>query len=142
MDPLSIITATIALTEVTSLGLEKFRDIYHASSDICSLINEVSDLKLILGEAKQSIAQQKNYPQRQGVTDKINELLLPANERLSELETLIETQLAVAKPAGTKPARLAWLRHKSKVTRILGQLKQTRLNLTALWSASQQYYPP
>jgi hypothetical protein len=79
MDPLSIIASTIALASLVGYGLEKLRELHGASNDVYSLINEVTDLKLILLEAERSIAERKSYPQQyQGSVEKISELLLPS----------------------------------------------------------------
>lgn len=137
MDPLSIIASTIAIADAVGYGLEKLRDLYEANSEVCALINEVTDLKLVLLEARRSIEERKSYPQQyQGSIEKIANLLLPANDKLEELEKIVSDELTASRTLRT---RIAWMRHKSKVNKILLALKEVRMNLPTIWGAANLY---
>jgi hypothetical protein len=48
MDPLSIIASTIAIAGATAQALEALSSIYGASSELHALMNEVSELRIVL----------------------------------------------------------------------------------------------
>jgi hypothetical protein len=140
MDPLSIIANTIALTSMVAYGLEKLRELHEAKSSICSFINEVTDLKLILLEAERSVIERQSYSgQDQNSVEKISNLLLPAKDKLEELEKIIREQLTLSPSSGGQinSIRIRWLRHKSKLKSIILELKEIRVNLPVLWGAAQ-----
>jgi chromosome segregation ATPase len=139
MDPLSIIANSIAVASIVTYGLEKLVELHEAKSDICSFINEVTDLKLILLEAERSVTECQSYAQQgQNSVKKISELLLPAKDKLEELEKIISGQLTSLSSSDSKfkSVRVRWLRHKSKVKKIILELKEVRVNLPVLWGAA------
>jgi hypothetical protein len=132
MDPLSIIVSTIAIVGATAQTLETLRSIYGASSELHALMNEVSELRIVLPEVERVIVERRTHQQLpQGTVDKICKLLEGAKNNLHSLNNIIKDRLIHScSPSGeAKVARLAWVRQKSKV-------RGTRNSLSDLWRAA------
>ena len=139
MDPLSIIASTIAIACATAQTLETLKSIYGANSELHALMNEVSELQIVLPEVERVILERRTHQQLpQGTVDKICKLLEGAKDSLHSLDNIIKDRLIHSySPSGeAKVARLAWLRQKSKVRRIQQELRGTRSNLSDLWRAA------
>lgn len=139
MDPLSIIASTITLAAATVNTLEALRVLHDAAKEVHALINEVSDLSVVLQEVERSIKERQSHQQLpQLATKSICTHLGRAKEKLSLLDNLIKRRLTDSVSVGREPkvARIAWLRHKSKAKELQEELKEIRLGFSTLWGAA------
>ena len=130
MDPLSISASIIALAGATTSVIktaEKFRSSLKAGDEICALINELTDLKCVLTTPDLD----QSHPSAE-LASHLRGIIQKTNEKLSDLEIIINTRLLKPKSEG-KPItvdRTAWLLQKS---RIESNRKELR-NLTSAFS--------
>jgi hypothetical protein len=139
MDPLSITASAIAIAGATAQTLEALNSIHGASSELHALMNEVSELRIVLPEVERVILERRTHQQLpQGTVDKICKLLEGAKNNLHSLDNMIKDRLTSSySPSGeAKVARLSWLRQKSKVRRIQQELRGNRNSLADLWRAA------
>ena len=135
-DPFSIVAncaALIGLCKGVCVGFEKLRDFYDASSALCAVNNEVSDLSLVVQDVK-AIFQPTLHSSTisQESTSSIIEVLRRATSTLLELDILINYRLLRPPDnAGkVKVNRSAWVREKGGVQRLLERLRAARQDLT------------
>lgn len=139
MDPLSIIASSIAIAGALSVSLEAARTLHNSSSGLHPLINEVSEIRIVLIEVERAILERRHHQQLpQATVDNICKISAGAKKTLNQLDTIINERLIRSlTPLGeTKVARLAWLRQKSKVKSLQQELKRTRLSLAGIWGAA------
>jgi hypothetical protein len=139
MDPLSVIASSIAIAGAVSAGLEAVRTIHNAGGELHSLMNEVSEITILLGEVERAILERRRHQQLpQWTINNISKILLGAKSQLHELDAVVNHRLirSVTPSGEANVARLAWLRQKSKVQRLQMGLRQTRLSLASLWGAA------
>jgi hypothetical protein len=139
MDPLSVIASTIAIATATAQTLEALRSIYGASSELHALMNEISELRIVLPEVERVTLERRTHQQLpQRTVDQICKLLEGAMNNLHSLDKIVKDRLIHSySPSGeAKVARLAWLHQKSKVRRIQQELRGTRNSLSDLWKAA------
>lgn len=139
MDPLSVIASTIAIAGALSSGLDQLRTLYDAGQEIHTLMNEVSEIRIILSEVESAIMERqsrKQLPQRS--IDNICKLVVCAKDKLQLLDTITKDKLIRSNlPSGeAKVARLAWLRQKPKVKKLQEDLRVFRLSLSSVWGAA------
>ena len=139
MDPLSVIASTIAIAGAVSTGLEAVRNLHHASGEVLSLMNEVSEITIVLGDIEHAILEHRQNPQlSQRAIDNMGKILVRAKSNLQELNTVVHYRLirSVKSSGEANIARLAWLRQRPKVQRLQTELRQTRISLASLWGAA------
>jgi hypothetical protein len=139
MDPLSVIASSIAVAGAVSAGLETVRTLHNAGSELHSLINEVSDITVLLGEVERAILERRHHQQLpQWTVDNISKILIGAKNKLHDLDTVVNHRLirSITPSGEANVARLAWLRQRPKVQRLQMELRQTRLSLASLWGAA------
>jgi hypothetical protein len=142
MDPLSIIASTIAIAGAVSTSIHQIKAFYDAGNELHALMNEVSELRIVLSEVESAIIERqsrKTLPQRS--VDNICLLINGAKDKLQQLDTIIKGPLTKANSSSGdgKVARLAWLRQKSKAKRLQEELKKFRLSLSSVWGAANLY---
>ncbi|KZM20612.1 uncharacterized protein EKO05_0010889 [Ascochyta rabiei] len=138
MDPLSItasILAIITASEKTVKGLAKLRSFKHAVTEFSALINEVSDLRLILTQVG-LLGAQLEQDLNEGPVIALRSLLRRAEQQVQDLEEYVQYDLSkpdVDAPGGVKVKKKSWALHQEKLLNIQQGIKTTRLNLgTAL----------
>ena len=136
-DPLSItasIIAVVGAAEGVTKTLSKIKNMRHAPDELLALINEVSDLRIILSDIHSYIVENTERPQipyerLQHVTIFVNR----AKEKLLQLDELIQYRLT--KPESVtdqiKISRREWARAKTTIERFQQNLRDIRLNIIA-----------
>ena len=136
-DPLSItasIIAVVGAAEGVTRTLAKIKSLRNAPNELLVLINEVSDLKIILDDMQNYIAQNTQRPQiSQKELRNISTLINRAKEKLLELDQLIQYRLV--KPESTlnqvKVSRREWLRAKNTIEKFRQSFRDIKLNIMA-----------
>ena len=136
-DPLSITASVIAVVgaaEGVSKTIAKVKSIQNASNEALALINEVSDLRIILYDVESYVSQNARWshsPPEQ--LDHMTTLLTRAKDQLLQLDKLIQYQLV--KPESTdqkiKVSRREWARAKDVIKNFRRSLRDIRLNIVA-----------
>jgi len=139
MDPLSV-TASV-LTVLGAAGtvlrsLEKTRSFRKAPEEVHALIEEVSDLRTVLGGVETLLRERReNDRSLDGALLGLSVLLGRAKNKLLELDSVVHYRLIKHQhtKSGFEVARSKWVREKSAVASIQQALRDIRLNLaTAL----------
>ena len=131
-DPLSItasIIAVIGAAEGVSKGFSKIKDIRKAPSDLLALMNEVSDLSVILGDVESNIRHADRVPLPREQTAHMSALIQRAKDRLLELDQLIQFRLVKPATDKIKISRREWTIAKPTITKLRESLRDIRLNL-------------
>ena len=134
-DPLSIIASIIAVVgaaEGVAKTLGKIKTIRNAPDELLALINEVSDLKIILSDIQSYVIHNIQRPQiSPEELRNISTLINRARDKLLELDQLIQYRLI--KPDSVsdqiKVSRREWLRARSTIERFRQSLRDIRLNI-------------
>ena len=127
-DALSIAGGIIAILQATDrLGglLRQLREYWKAPDLINALINEVSDIRVVIGE-EQVIAEDLGHGDPI-VAGRLKAVLKDALDTIHEIDRIVEYNLT--RPGGsnpTKPKRLAWLMHREKISRLHKDLRKAR----------------
>ena len=139
-DPLSItasIIAVIGVAEGVTKTLAKIRHIRNAPQELLSLINEISDLRIIFGDVQnylQNAQRSQSTPRRSTYQEElhhVSNLINRAKDKLLELDELIQYRF-------TKPESIAdhvkvspreWARAKSTIEGFRQSLRDIRLNV-------------
>jgi len=109
-DPLSVIASSITVAGAVSAGLETVRTLHNAGSELHSLINEVSEITVLLGEVERVILERRQHQQLpQWTIDNISKILVGAKNKLHELGTVVNHRLirSVTPSGEANVARLA-----------------------------------
>ena len=136
-DPLSIaasIIAVIGAAESVGKTLTKIRNIRNTPSEVLALINEISDLRVILGDFEGYIAQNTASPQLlEKQLNHMSILLQRAKDRLLELDQLVEYRLLTPESRSDqiRVSRRKWARSQDTVKRFRRSLRDIRLNIVA-----------
>ena len=138
MDPLSIAASIVALigaAEGIAVGINKLASLKNAPASVLALNNELSDLRLVLGEVQPLL--EKHYQTTKGTRKPFagassdSTLLLNiqrARVKLTELESIVQNRLMVRMGVVDK---LAWTFEQDKILRAKDDLRTARLNITA-----------
>jgi hypothetical protein len=121
MDPLLVIASTVAIAVALSTSLDQFKTLYDAGHELHAVMNEVSEIRIVLLEVESAIMERqsrKQLPQRS--VESICKLVVCAKDKLQLLDSITKDRLIQSySPSGeAKVARLAWLRQKSKVKKL------------------------
>ena len=136
-DPLSIaasIIAVIGAAERVRKTLTKIRNIRNAPSEVLALVNEVSDLRIILGDLEGYIRQNTARPQLpEEQLHHMSILLQRAKDRLLELDRLVEYRLLTPESRSDRirVSRREWAQSKDTVKRFRQSLRDIRFNIVA-----------
>ena len=136
-DPLSITASIIAVlgaAEGVNKTLSKIKSLRHAPNEVLALINEVSDLRLVLGEVERCVirdASRPSSPIEQLQT--MSTLVERAKNTLLELDQLIQYRLlkATSRSAELKVSRREWAAAKPVIERFRQGLRDIRLNIVS-----------
>ena len=134
MLPQSQYAVLIGAVEGVTKTLTNIRNIRNAPSEALALINEVSDLRIILGDFGGYITQNTVRPQLpQGQLHHMSILLQRAKNRLLELDQLLEYRLLKPESRSDRihVSRLEWARAKDIVENFRQSLRDIRLNIVA-----------
>ena len=131
-DPLSITASVIAVlgaAEGVSKTLARIKSLRHAPTEVLALINEVSDLRIILGEVERYVIRDVSSPVEQLQT--MSTLVERAMDSLLELDQLIQYRLLKATSRSTEPkiSRREWAAAKPVIERYRQGLRDIRLNI-------------
>ena len=136
-DPLSItasIIAVVGAAEGVGKTINKIRNFREAPYELFSLINEISDFRIVLGDIEGNLIQNTSYIQLQAEqSEHMSALLDRAKEQLLQLDELVQYQLV--RPDSTsqqvKVSRQTWARATNTVKTYRKSIRNTRLNIIA-----------
>ena len=133
-DPLSITASIIAVlgaAEGVSKTLAKIKSLRQAPNEILALINEISDLRIILGEVERYVIRDTNRISLPEQLQTMSTLIDRAKEPLLELDQLIQYRLlkASSRSAELKVSRRELAAAKHVVERFRQRMRDTRLNI-------------
>lgn len=135
MDPLSIVRSSLSVAGALTVTLEQVQALCNAHGDVLGLINEVSDLRLILTEID-NVIQKRNDDGRvdAGHVQGITAVLQRAQANLEHLDRLLENGVTEVDSTNGKRKikRFAWMKQKTKLKRLEMHLKDTRITLSTL----------
>ena len=126
----SIITV-LGTAEGLSKALSRIRRLRHVPNELLALINEVSDLRIILGEVQSYAVQESRSPQL--IPSHVQHLAVlvdRAKDTLLELDELIHYHLVKPQQGPTKVAKREWLKAAATIERFRQSLRDIRLNIT------------
>ena len=131
-DPLSItasIIAVIGAAEGVSKVFSKIKDVRQAPNDLLALMNEVSDLRAVLGDVERHIqgADRILLPPEQAA--RMSDLIQRAKNCVSELNRLIQRRLVKPSAGEIKVSRRGWAIAQPTVVRFRENLRDIRLSL-------------
>lgn len=139
MDPLSVLASVITLSAAVSAILEQLRALHSADHELQAIVNEVSDIRVVFSFIQESIEERHAYQRlSQDRLRGLSTLLESSKATLTVLDTLLKDRLIRAYTLGREPkaARLSWLRQRDRVKGLLEELRSTRMNISAIWGAS------
>lgn len=138
MDPLSVTAGAIAVAQALTSGLKTFKTIHDAGAEIDALVDEISEVKLIIVDVEKAILDRERCesigPAR---TESMNRLIASAKVMLDTLNAIVNRKLMVPSMTvgETRIARLSWLRQKTNIQRQQDSLRQTRERLSTFLDA-------
>ena len=145
MDPLSVIASCIAVAgagDTAIKGLKKLRSLSSLPDILLAIINEVADLTLVVQDLRSSCQLHQNSTNTsQTSSSAITQLLDHAQATLLQLDQIINYRLLRRpKPTGEITfSRSAWIIEEQRVRRLQGNLRSTRLSISALNMYVSQY---
>ena len=135
-DPLSVtasIIAVVGAAEGVTKTLARIRDIRNAPEELLALINEVSDLRIILGDIQSYVQNDTRPLTLQDALQHLSILINRAKDKLLQLDELIQYRLT--KPESVldqiKISRREWTRAKTTVDKFRQSLRDIRLNIVS-----------
>ncbi|KAL8904858.1 MAG: hypothetical protein Q9171_006896 [Xanthocarpia ochracea] len=137
MDPLSITAGVLAILGIAGAvtkGIVKVRRALHyAPTELWGLMNEVSDLQVIISQVA-TFGNQLEEERYKGPVVALKGHLSRAMYQLRTLDNLINVELLKVRADGaTRMSRKAWIRLKSEVESTQKELRSSRVNIgTAL----------
>ena len=138
MDPLSISAGAITVAQALTSSLKTFKTFHDAGIEIDELVEEISEVKLVITDVEKAILDRERYeaasPARM---HSINRLIASAKLKLDNMNAIVNGKLISSSMTvgETRIARLAWLRQKSNIKRQQDSLRQTRERLSTLLDA-------
>ncbi|OBR03067.1 B-cell lymphoma 3-encoded protein [Colletotrichum higginsianum IMI 349063] len=139
MDPLSITASVITLlgtVAASAKALEAVRGIQNAPKQVATALNEVTDLRAVVGMIEHSINDLSDDEKRKHkiICQSLYDLASKANGTLQELNTIIKKVFPKRTIAGSEEhvyvlSRRMWLREKSAIERHFLNIQSTRKNL-------------
>ena len=134
-DPLSItasIIAVIGAAEGVSKSLAKIKNIRNAPQEILGLINEVSDLRIILRDVERYVIREVNqHSHSPEQLQTLSILIIRASDYLLELDKVIQYRLVKASStsADFKVSRREWAVARSTIEKFRQSLRDVKLNI-------------
>ena len=131
-DPLSITASIIAVmgaAEGVSKGFSKIKDFRRAPDDFLALMNEISDLRIVLGDVERNTREAGRFSIPHEQTAHMLDLTQRAKDRLLELDQLVQYRLVKPAAGGMRISRREWIIAKPTIVRFRESLRDVRLNL-------------
>jgi septation ring formation regulator EzrA len=144
MDPLSFTASviTVIATVVTvAKSLDELRDtLQHAPDVLSSLVNEVSDLRIVLEACDSAVQELYKDSQEHDPPTPLSDaarILSRTQGQLKELDSLIHSCLNASSTGSAilTSVRLRWMKARSKAERIQQQLRVSKQHLLMLIEA-------
>lgn len=141
MDPLSLaasIITVVATVATVAKSLDELREtLQHAPDVLSSLINEVSDVRIVLEACDAAVKELHNDNQQKRPPIPLanaTQVLHRTEGHLFELDTLVSSCVhgPSGGPAILKSARLRWMKARNKAERIQQQLRDSKQDLIML----------
>lgn len=131
-DPLSIVSGIVAVLQgADSLFdlLKKANRAYWAASDeVLALVNEISDIRLILNEHNNIVEQLNHISEEPRI--RLNQLLDETKKKILQIEILIQSIFTRPKDLNeTEISKFSWVRKKSQVDKLRRELKDLRQSI-------------
>ena len=148
MDPLSFTASIIAVVTIAiqvAQSLQKLKVMHDASDALCAVINEVTDLGLVLSQINMIVDSQKSEGEAlDPVFSCISRIAEQIKVNLLRLDNRIHIRLLkpVIAREGHQVRRIVWLREKSSILKIQDRLRILRLGLVASIGARSLYCKP
>ena len=129
-DPLSItasIIDVIGAAKGVSKTINKIRNFRDAPNELLSLINEISDLRIVLGDIQGNLTQNASSIHLQEQSEHMSTLLNRAKEQLLQLNELVQYRLVRSDSTSqqVKISRQEWARATSMVKKYQKSLRNT-----------------
>lgn len=146
MDPLSITASIIAILGAAATiakELDLLRStLRHASSTLCSLTNEISDLRVVLSACETAIGELYSDPDLSQRRSRIplsdlDQILGRIRGSLAELGAILSSCLPACSPDTSSRhsihvAKLKWVREKSNAQRLQNHVRASKQDLLVL----------
>lgn len=138
MDPLSFtasLLAVIGSAVTVAKNIDQLRrSLRDASEEFCQLLNELSDLQVVLRAINLECTDHYTVP------SEWHGMFIRSKNKLIELDALIQRCLRGNCDEGrrAKVLKLRWLKEKEKIMRIRDDLRETRQNLAIALEASNR----
>jgi len=140
MDPLSVAASIISLIGAAAAVakiLKKLRsEMKSAPDSLCSMINETSDLQLVLDASEIALREWRKSSDKSYLPESfssVSDILRRMQERLEELSRLANRCINEGKPERrSMKVNLRWLKERSKAKAILNGLKEAKSDLLVL----------
>lgn len=139
MEPISFAASIITLisaTQQVAVGLNKLASLRGAPAAVLALNNEVSDLRLVLSEAEPLLLEHRRVAigttratSTPAAEERLKLSIERAKGRLTGLESVLQNRLMTRMG---KIDRFGWLREQGEVRKALDDLRNVRLNITAM----------
>lgn len=130
MDPLSALTSIVTLTGAVAKSLNGLEEILGASTELHALINETSDLQVVLKSVQTALRDSQDHDAVGGLSGTLDR----TNNQLLEVEKLINYRLirlgARGKNGLAKVDHRRWLQNISYIKKLQQSLRDSRQNLT------------
>jgi hypothetical protein len=146
MDPLSVTASVIAVLGAAATIAKQLNllrsTLHHASSTLCSLTNEISDLRVVLGACETAIDElysNPDYSQRRSrvpLSD-LDQILGRIRGSLAELSAILSACLPACSKGTTsghsiRVAKLKWIREKNNAQRLQNHVHESKQDLLVL----------
>jgi ankyrin repeat protein len=131
MDPLSTLASIIALIQLVDGlvgGLKLVGSLHDAPSEAKVLVDELSDLQLVLHQIASLADQRSSVPK--SLSDLFSTLIARTGKTLHSLDALL--QKSVFNNGNGKSSRFAWLRHSDRINNLRAGLRDNKLSLSLL----------
>ena len=138
-DPLSItasIIAVVGAAEGVTKTLTKIKNIRNAPEELLALINEVSDLQIVLGDIQSYTQTMTISPPIQDAFQHLSVLIDRARNKLLQLDELIQYRLTKPESAvgRIKVSRREWATARTTIDNFRQSLRDIKLNIIAQMS--------
>jgi hypothetical protein len=153
MDPLSVTASVIAILGAAATIAKQLNllrtTLSHASSSLCSLTNEISDLRVVLGACETAIGELYSNPDlsqrrsRVPLSD-LDQILGRIRESLAELGAILTSCMPACSPdtsskQSIRAAKLKWVREKSNAQRLQNHVRESKQDLLVLLESHSVY---
>ncbi|KAL8697163.1 MAG: hypothetical protein Q9201_007272 [Fulgogasparrea decipioides] len=131
MDPVSVaasILTVLGAAATAGRALDHLSSLKHAPDNLIALVNEVSDLRVVLHNVRDAVTERVKTSQECG---NISFIVQRATQKLSELNRLIYGNLlkTVEDDDTIKASRRAFLRHNGKIRSLKEDIHEIKISL-------------